>query len=148
MSDTPRDRDSQPDDHHNRRQERREALHDFYESALEAEKQTGRHESDDKEARRSLFIRIITIFLGAVVTLLGFMMLVLPGPGLLVVAIGLGILARDVPFAQRWLKVVRDRLPQDESGQLTKGTIVTMIVVATLGIGLSALSLWWTFWRG
>lgn len=131
----------------NRRQQRREALHSLYDSAIEAEQQTGRKEEDVQEARRSLMVRTITIFFGSVISILGLMMMVLPGPGLLVLAIGLGILTRDVPFAHRLLQIVKSRLPQDETGKLTKKTIIGMVAIAAAGIIFSAVSVWLTFFN-
>ena len=71
--------------------------------------------------------------------LLGVVMLVLPGPGLLVIAVGLAILARDVAWADRLLLQVRSRLPADADGKLPRSTIATMVLMA--GAGLAA-SIW------
>lgn len=125
---------------------RKDAIENLYESALEAERETGRREIGD-DARRSLIARIASIFLGSVISVLGVLMLVLPGPGLLVLALGLGILAVDVPFARRLLDIVRNRLPQDEKGSLTRGTIALMSILAVAGITCTALSVWWEFFR-
>ena len=103
-----------------RAKRRRESLSNFYESAIEAEKDTGRREKTPQKAKRSLIIRISSIILGTLITLLGVIMFVTPGPGLLVVAAGLGILAIDVPFARNLLNSVKKRLPQDEKGKLSK----------------------------
>jgi uncharacterized membrane protein YbaN (DUF454 family) len=39
---------------------------------------------------------------------LGLLLVVLPGPSLLFIVLGLAILARDFPWAQRWLSRLRD----------------------------------------
>ncbi len=129
-----------------RAKRRRESLSNFYESAIEAEKDTGRREKTPQKAKRSLIIRISSIILGTLITLLGVIMFVTPGPGLLVVAAGLGILAIDVPFARNLLNSVKKRLPQDEKGKLSKQTIALMIAMTVLGILFSAFSIWKTFY--
>ena len=129
-----------------RAKRRRESLANFYESAIEAEKDTGRREKTPQKAKRSLIIRISSIILGTLITLLGVIMFVTPGPGLLVVAAGLGILAIDVPFARNLLNSVKKRLPQDEKGKLSKQTIALMIAMTVLGILFSAFSIWKTFY--
>ena len=124
---------------------RRESFSDLYSSALEAEIETGRREKTPEKAKRSLILRTLSIFFGTVITILGLMMFITPGPGLLVLAAGLGILAIDVPFARNLLNTVKDKLPQDEAGKLTKKTILIMVVMTTIGVGLSVLSIWKTF---
>lgn len=139
---------SDHEDYEEKHLNRRETLHYLYDSAIEAEKKSGFIKEDTSEkARRSLLVRMLTIILGFIVVVLGLLMLILPGPGLLVTAIGLAILSKDIPFARRLREIVMSKLPQDESGQLTKSTIASMIFVATLGIVLSAISIWWTFFR-
>jgi len=69
-------------------------------------------------------------------------MLALPGPGLVTVVAGLAILAVDVPFAARLLERVRQRLPEDEEGNVSKPLIVGSILFAVLVTGVS---LWFTF---
>ena len=46
---------------------------------------------------------VITV-VGVCVTLVGIILFVLPGPGFLVVVIGLGILAIEYPGARKWLR--------------------------------------------
>ena len=57
--------------------------------------------------------RSIVTFLGGVVILVGVVLLVLPGPGLLVIALGLAVLATEYPAARRLLDRVKARLPID-----------------------------------
>ena len=49
--------------------------------------------------------RIITAVVGGVILLAGLVMLILPGPAVLVIPLGLAILATEFPWAQRWLSV-------------------------------------------
>jgi len=138
-----------PEEDHEKHSNRRETFHYLYDSAIEAERKSGfLKEENNEKARRSLILRLFTIILGFVIVTLGLLMMVLPGPGVLVLAIGLAILSKDIPFARRLREIAVSKLPQDESGQLTKRTIFTMIFAASIGIVLSAISIWWTFFRG
>ena len=114
------------------------------EDLLETELATGKHEESVEEAKRHIIVRVVRIVAGVVVLLLGIALLGLPGPGLLVIALGLGLLAQDVPFARNLLDRVRARLPQDADGKLPRSTIIMMVVV---GVGAVALSIGFTVWR-
>jgi tellurite resistance protein TerC len=46
---------------------------------------------------------------GGIVVLIGVAMIVLPGPAIVVIPIGLGILGLEFPFAQRWLRVIKEK---------------------------------------
>ena len=116
----------------------------FEEAAIEAEFETGYREETREEARRGVVTRLLRMTSGSLVTIIGVIMMPLPGPGLLVVAVGLGILSRDVAWADRLLQIVRKRLPSDSDGRLPRSSIVTMTVMALAGI---AFSIWVTFLR-
>ena len=116
----------------------------FEEAAIEAEFETGYREETREEARRGVVTRLLRMTSGSLVTIIGVIMLPLPGPGLLIVAVGLGILSRDVAWADRLLQIVRKRLPSDSDGRLPRSSIVTMTVMALAGI---AFSIWVTFLR-
>ena len=116
----------------------------FEEAAIEAEFETGYREETREEARRGVVTRLLRMTSGSLVTIIGVIMMPLPGPGLLVVAVGLGILSRDVAWADRLLQIVRKRLPSDSDGRLPRSSIVTMTVMALAGI---AFSVWVTFLR-
>ena len=111
----------------------------FREAAIKAELETGEREPTPQAAWRQSVVRLARMGFGLAVVVLGIIMMPLPGPGLLVVAVGLAILARDVAWADRLLRKVRERLPSDADGKLPRSTIVTMILLATAGI---ALSIW------
>jgi tellurite resistance protein TerC len=63
-----------------------------------------------KAARR---IAILTV--GSTVVLLGIVMLVTPGPGLLVIPIGLAILGAEFAWARLWLRKVRESISMQNS---------------------------------
>ena len=116
----------------------------FEEAAIEAEFETGFREETREEARRGVVTRLLRMTAGTIVTILGVIMMPLPGPGLLIVEIGLGILSRDVAWADRLLQIVRRRLPSDNDGRIPRSSIVTMIVLGLAGV---ATSTWWVFLR-
>ena len=68
----------------------------------------------------------------------------LPGPGLVVLAIGLAILAQDVPFARRLLDRVRARIPSDAEGNISKPVLYGGLAVSVVAV---CGSLWFTFFR-
>lgn len=125
----------------------RERIHELEEAAIEAEFETGRHEDTVEEARRHVVWRFARISLGVVVTGFGVLLLALPGPGLVVVAIGLGVLAQDVPFARRLLDSVQDRIPRDDDGNLPAGAKVMLAGSIAFAIVASAASVWWSLFR-
>ena len=114
----------------------------FEEAAIEAELETGYREETREKARRGVVTRLFRIASGSLITVLGVILIPLPGPGLLVVAIGLAVLSRDVAWADRLLQIVRRRLPSDSDGRLPRSRIATMVVLALAGI---VLSVWVVF---
>ena len=96
----------------------------FEEAAIEAEFVTGFREETREAARRGVVTRLLRMTAGTLVTILGVIMMPLPGPGLLIVAIGLGILSRDVAWADRLLQIVRKRLPSDSDGRLPRSCLL------------------------
>ncbi len=127
----------------------RERIHEFTErvteAAIEAEFDTGEREETVEEAKAHALVRAGRMTLGAFVVLLGIVLLPLPGPGWLVIAGGLVILSKDVAWADRLLRMVRQRVPGiPDDGKIPRSSIVTM---ATITAGAVALSLWWTLGR-
>ena len=57
--------------------------------------------------------RIVIGIVGATVVLIGLIMLVTPGPGLVVIPAGLAILGLEFAFARRWLAKVRERISEE-----------------------------------
>ena len=54
--------------------------------------------------------RIAVLTVGTTVVLLGVVMLVTPGPGLIVIPVGLAILGIEFAWARLWLRKVRERI--------------------------------------
>jgi Putative transmembrane protein (PGPGW) len=109
-------------------------LDEILEWSIEAEEQTA-HEATEAEAERGLVRRVARIVAGTSLVVVGLFLLVLPGPGLVTIAAGLALLARDVPFARRWLAIVRARIPESDEGKVAGWVIVLSVVafVASLG---------------
>jgi uncharacterized protein (TIGR02611 family) len=119
-------------------------LSEIAEAAVEAEFATGRREETVAEARAHVAVRLARMTLGFAVTVVGIVLLPLPGPGWLVIAAGLVILAQDFVWAERTLAIVRRRIPQDADGKIAPRTwaIIGLSSTATLGA-----SVWWTMLR-
>ena len=52
--------------------------------------------------------RLVVLVVGLTLLLCGVVMLVIPGPGSLVILAGLGVLALEFAWARRWLQILRD----------------------------------------
>jgi len=110
-------------------------------AAVAAEFETGEREETVQEARANIAVRVARMTLGFVVVILGVAMLVLPGPGILAIAGGLFILAKDVAWADRLLQHMRKKVPGiPDDGKIPRSQIVTMSV---MGLGALAVSAWW-----
>lgn len=62
-------------------------------------------------AARTTVIAVV----GATVLLIGVVMLVTPGPGLVVIPLGLAILSLEFAWARHWLQQVRERISRRSS---------------------------------
>jgi hypothetical protein len=78
---------------------------------------------------------------GAVVLLIGVALLVLPGPGLLLVLAGLVILASEFPALERHVDPVRDRAMKAAEDSVSSPLRVAGSVV--VGLGLIAAGIIW-----
>lgn len=61
--------------------------------------------------------RIVVAVVGVTVVLIGVIMLLTPGPGLVVIPLGLAILSLEFAWAKLWLKRVRERISEHSSGR-------------------------------
>ena len=118
----------------------------FLELVVETELETGRRETTVEKAKRNIFLRIANVVGGLIVVGVGIAMLVLPGPGVFVIIIGLALLAPEVPFADRLLTKLKARMPQDADGTVSTKMLVVSGVVFVIFTGGS---IWWAvFGRG
>lgn len=122
------------------RAQRRERL---VAAALRAEYATGRRERTRQQAKRNIIARLFLITVGGVVFLVGLAMLIFPGPGILVSLVGLGILAREFTWADRLMKMLREKSHVDEVGRLP---IWAQIALGLVSIAAVVASLIWFIW--
>lgn len=83
--------------------------------------------------------RVATAVLGGLLTILGLVLLVLPGPGVILVAAGLAVLAREFTWAERPLnfamKQARDGLDK-VSRSLLFATLDALTALALVAVGV------------
>jgi uncharacterized protein (TIGR02611 family) len=106
----------------------------------------GVRERREKHLERSRIVRIVVAIFGFLVVLAGLAMLVLPGPGLLVIAIGLGILALEFVWAERLLERTVDKMEEaadtvKRSSPLQQALAVALLALAAGGLVAAAI-LW------
>lgn len=124
----------------------RDPLRILAEAAIEAERQTGTHEQSDRDAQRSLAMRIVRAFAGFVIIGIGIGALPLPGPGWLIIIIGLGLL--PFAWAERTVRLIRRKVPgvPEEGGiPVTTWIVIGIAVAASIAISIlfgDAISSW------
>lgn len=84
------------------------------------------------------------MLLGFVIVVIGIVLLPLPGPGWVVIASGLSILAKDVAWADRLLQKVRRRLPRRADGKVRRSAVAAALV---LMIGSLSIASWFFYLR-
>lgn len=100
----------------------------------------------ERHLARSRLYRVVLAVAGFTVLVAGLAMLLLPGPGLLVIVIGLTILALEFAWAERMLERAVDRM--ERARQATKAAsrwqkiFGALAIVAGLG-ALIAAALYW-----
>jgi uncharacterized protein (TIGR02611 family) len=106
-------------------------------AAIEAELATGEREPTRGAAKANVLVRLARMTLGFILVLIGVVAIPLPGPGWLIVCVGLGVLSRDVAWADRLLRRLRQRIPGAEAP--SPWTVAATVAVA---IGTSAVAIW------
>lgn len=107
-----------------------------FESAIEAEFETGRREETVEEAKHSLFLRILRAVAGFTLIGAGISMLILPGSGWVVIIIGLTLL--PFAWAERTVRIIRRKIPGvPEEGRIPNSTWVIMGATMAIGTALS-----------
>jgi uncharacterized protein (TIGR02611 family) len=77
---------------------------------------------------RGALRRLAIALSGGAVLIVGLFLIPLPGPGLLIVPLGLGILALEFPWAARWLQTARSRAAGAWSGpQRARDSVARML---------------------
>ncbi len=106
-------------------------------AAIQAEFETGRREASVEEAKRSIFKRLLRAVAGFTLIGIGAALIVLPGPGWVMIVIGLTML--PFAWAERTVKIIRKKIPGiPEEGRIPNSTWVvlgaTMITFMTLSV--------------
>jgi hypothetical protein len=114
-------------------------LDELREAAIAADRELSSPGEPVAKTRQHVVIRVARMSFATLLLLAGLAMMVLPGPGLLVIAMGLAILARDVAWAERVLVKVRSRLPADESGAPKRWVVVVSVAGLLVGAAASVL---------
>jgi uncharacterized protein (TIGR02611 family) len=94
----------------------------------------------DRHKQRNRFYRVAFAVAGFVVLLAGVIMLVTPGPGIPVILLGLGMLALEFAWAERWLERVlaRAEAAVDQVAQSSpwqRAALVALGVVSVIALG-------------
>jgi uncharacterized protein (TIGR02611 family) len=97
----------------------------------------GVKERRERHRERSRVVRVAVVLAGFVVLLAGLAMIPLPGPGLLVTAIGLAVLALEFAWAERLLERTIERMNQ-ASDTVKRASRVQQLIVGLLGVLLLA----------
>jgi Putative transmembrane protein (PGPGW) len=86
--------------------------------------------------RRGRFYRLLFALAGAIVTLTGIALLVLPGPAFVVIPIGLAMLAMEFAWAERWLEkaLVQAQTAQEKAAGASPAQKVLGGIATALGI--------------
>jgi uncharacterized protein (TIGR02611 family) len=96
-------------------------------------------EQRERHLGRSRFYRVPFALAGFTLVLVGLALLVLPGPGLLVIAAGLGMLALEFAWAERILERTLDRMSSTSSRVRGLSRLEQAVSVAAAAAGLGAL---------
>ena len=94
-----------------------------------------------------LIKRVIIGFVGGLVTLVGVVALVAPGPGWLIIFTGLGILASEFAWAARVLTSARGVANRAANAAKIKKKHRLMIMAALIFLSLVGLVIWYEYTR-
>mgnify|MGYP005833497381 FL=1 len=73
------------------------------------------------------FKKIVVAVVGGTVLVLGLALLVLPGPAVLVIPVGLAILATEFVWARRWLRRTRGMVHRHKARRTTRALRLTLV---------------------
>jgi len=94
-----------------------------------------------------LIKRVLVGFVGGLVTLIGVVALVAPGPGWLIIFTGLGILASEFAWAARVLTSSRGVANRAANAAKIKKKHRLMIMAALIFLSLVGLVIWYEYTR-
>ena len=106
----------------------------------------GLRERRARHRKRSVLYRVIFATAGFCVVTGGILLLVLPGPGLVVIAVGLGMLALEFDRAERLLELILERIDRAASSAAKAGPLAKAlgVLAAVLGVvgGVVPVLMW------
>jgi uncharacterized protein (TIGR02611 family) len=100
----------------------------------------GMKERRERHRMRNRIVRIAAALGGFLIVLVGIILIPLPGPGLLVVAVGLGVLALEFAWAEHLLERTLDRL-SDAGEKVRRASRLEQALVGLLGALVAAAAL-------
>ncbi len=94
------------------------------------------HERMHRNPITSLITKVVVTMIGVAVIGAGLVMLVTPGPGIVGIAVGLGILSMEYDWADRWVKKARAKAREaaDNARELDPAVRRRRIVLTVLGV--------------
>lgn len=92
--------------------------------------------------------RVVVGVLGGAIVLVGLALLPLPGPGWLVIFLGLGLLATEFVWAQRLLQYARARVRSWTGWVERQSTAVRALLASAVLLVLAAAAGGYVAWRG
>lgn len=92
-------------------------------------------ERKERHQQRGRLYRIVVAIIGVLVILVGLVLVPLPGPGWLIVAVGVGIIALESDRAERLLEKILDRV-ESTTERLSPWQKRTLVVLGLVGAGL------------
>jgi uncharacterized protein (TIGR02611 family) len=96
------------------------------------------HEHRERHRRRPLAARVGVALAGFLVVLGGILLIPLPGPGVLVIAVGLFLLALEFAWAERALHRAVDQLERTAEAATSASPARKALVIAALVVGVAA----------
>ena len=100
----------------------------------------------DRHKERNRIYRVVFAVVGFVVLAAGVVMLVTPGPGIPVIILGLGMLALEFAWAERWLERLLSRAEQAVD-QVTQGSPLRRgLLLAAGAVAVVAIVVMVVFW--
>jgi hypothetical protein len=84
-------------------------------------------------------LKVGRILAGLVVVIAGLVMLIGPGPGILVILAGIGILSIDFPAALKLRHKLQAQLPKNRQGKTPIWLLVTFTLLGALSLVLSIM---------
>jgi uncharacterized protein (TIGR02611 family) len=99
-------------------------------------------ERRESHLQRGRLYRIMFVVAGAIVTLGGIAMLVLPGPALVVIPIGLAMLAMEFAWAEQMLERALEQAEKAQATAKEASTAQKVFTGIAIALGVAAVIVW------